>query len=412
MESPAVPLSLARRAGAGEGASKKGLAIMSLDIALEFASANGDVWALGHDGRRERLHPLWLREHSREAVDYDPINHQRLYDPTDLPADLAVTSCRTLDAGAVHLGFSDGALCRLSLEEVATALGWRADPNVPPAPEAWTAATFSGDCRVAWAALDRAEGMLACLDSFFRFGFVILEGTPTEIGALNRIAGRFGTVRPTNFGVLFDVESKPDPEDLAYTGLALAAHTDNPYRKSVPGIQFLHCLANSLPGGDSTLVDGLAVAHRLAAEDPEGSAQLTQTPVEFVYRYGDTLFVHVSPLIELDRDGRIERIRFSTRMDYVSPLPFERLAVHYRARSRMARLLADPEFQIGFRMKPGDAIMMDNYRLLHGRGAFDSGAEGRRHLQGCYIEHDGPDGLYRVLAGKTKAAPLSFSATG
>jgi len=41
--------------------------------------------------------------------------------------------------------------------------------------------------------------------------------------------------------------------------------------------------------------------------------------------------------------------------------------------------------------------MMDNYRLLHGRTAFD-GTQGRRHLQGCYTDHDGVTSLYRQLA--------------
>ena len=52
----------------------------------------------------------------------------------------------------------------------------------------------------------------------------------------------------------------------------------------------------------------------------------------------------------------------------------------------------------------GDArtllLMMDNQRLLHGRTAFQQGGE--RHLQGCYIDHDGPDSRLRVLeAGST-----------
>ena len=37
-----------------------------------------------------------------------------------------------------------------------------------------------------------------------------------------------------------------------------------------------------------------------------------------------------------------------------------------------------------------------SHRLLHGRTSFDP-AEGLRHLQGCYIDIDGPRSLYRVL---------------
>ena len=41
-------------------------------------------------------------------------------------------------------------------------------------------------------------------------------------------------------------------------------------------------------------------------------------------------------------------------------------------------------------------MMMDNYRLLHGRTAYET-KEGNRFLQGCYIDKDGPESLYRYF---------------
>ena len=71
--------------------------------------------------------------------------------------------------------------------------------------------------------------------------------------------GEYPKRSKTNFGELFKVETKPNPSDLAYTDVALASHTDNPYRDPVPGIQYLHCLKNEVSGGLSTLVDGMAI---------------------------------------------------------------------------------------------------------------------------------------------------------
>ena len=48
--------------------------------------------------------------------------------------------------------------------------------------------------------------------------------------------------------------------------------------------------------------------------------------------------------------------------------------------------------------------MFDNCRLLHGRTGFDP-REGLRHLQGCYIDSDGPRSLYRVLRRRRAQAP-------
>ncbi|MGO9933925.1 MAG: hypothetical protein ACLPV8_19230, partial [Steroidobacteraceae bacterium] len=70
------------------------------------------------------------------------------------------------------------------------------------------------------------------------------------------------------------------------------------------------------------------------------------------------------------------------------------------------RLVKDPASETGgafMTMKDNetlsgarDDVMFDNCRLLHGRTGFDP-AQGLRHLQGCYIDIDGPRSLYRVL---------------
>ena len=77
-----------------------------------------------------------------------------------------------------------------------------------------------------------------------------------------------------------------DPVNLAFTGLALSVHTDNPYRDPVPGIQMLHCLENNAEVGDTVLVDGFEAAGRLREEDREAFEILARTWVTFSYRSG------------------------------------------------------------------------------------------------------------------------------
>ena len=79
---------------------------------------------------------------------------------------------------------------------------------------------------------------------------------------LDKIAKLFGFIRETNYGKWFDVKSKSNAVNLAYTNLALKAHTDNPYRNPVPTMQILHCLKSSTKGGDSIVVDGFNAALR------------------------------------------------------------------------------------------------------------------------------------------------------
>ena len=61
------------------------------------------------------------------------------------------------------------------------------------------------------------------------------------------------------------------------------------------------------------------------------------------------------------------------------------------------------------RLAPGDCVIFDNTRILHGRTAFADGggtggaSTGRRHLQGCYADLDGLASAVAVLARDRRA---------
>ena len=67
------------------------------------------------------------------------------------------------------------------------------------------------------------------------------------------------------------------------------------------------------------------------------------------------------------------------------------LIYHYKARKKISDLYNSDKFKIEFKLMPGDLLMMDNYRLLHGRTAYNPN-EGKRYLQGCYIDYDSREG--------------------
>ena len=98
-----------------------------------------------------------------------------------------------------------------------------------------------------------------------------------------QVVDLFGYVRETNYGRHFEVRTEVNPTNLAYTGLGLQAHTDNPYRDPVPTLQVLYCLESSAAGGDNMVVDGFRVAERLRAENPEWFDVLTRYCARFEY---------------------------------------------------------------------------------------------------------------------------------
>ena len=83
----------------------------------------------------------------------------------------------------------------------------------------------------------------ACNGSIVVDGWHCLpEGVPVTEDAIFAAMAIVGRVAETNYGLVFDVRSVAQPENLAYSDLGLGLHTDNPYREPVPGFQALHVL--------------------------------------------------------------------------------------------------------------------------------------------------------------------------
>lgn len=135
----------------------------------------------------------------------------------------------------------------------------------------------------------------------------------------------------------------------------------------------MHCSAPAPSGGDSVLVDGYALADRLATDDPGLHAFLTGTDVDFFgSRVNPPRGVPNTPLlrrmIEHTRGGR-RAVRAS---DYALPVPREpQWDEHLGRIEEYADLLATAfEAAPRFRLDAGDLLILDNYRFLHGRDAF------------------------------------------
>jgi gamma-butyrobetaine dioxygenase len=358
-------------------------------------------------GRHADLHPNWLRDQSQEPGQVETTNRQRLFTPSDIADGLTVTSCR-LDGEHLVVGFSDQHVARIRTELIELRLGWLFDEEQPPAPEPWTTPLerfpYVDWNEIGWSLDDEdTDAVIEFLSAFYRHGYVVLRNTPTVEGTLRRITDRLGYIVGNNFGWIFDVRAEPNPTDLAYTSIELLAHTDQPYRRPVPGIQLLHCLRNEAPGGDSTLVDGLAAADALLAEHPDLHAALVETEVEFRYDMGTDTVVNRGHILTYDRHGRYRQVCFNTKLDSPVLRPGLDLDAFYAGRRWLAEWLNDPAHQVTFRLEPGDVMFMDNHRALHGRTRFDS-SQGHRHLQGGYIEHDGPDTMYRLAVRRRRAS--------
>ena len=333
---------------------------------------------------------LWLRDNVRE--DRDPHSGQRLIDVADLPAGPRIRAVRATE-GRILIEWEDEARgASFELEWLAA----QAAGGAARAPERerrlWLeGARLDAQRDFAWldsgAVRDDASRRLEWLTRLLRDGIAFLRRVPCEPQAILRAVAPLGRVAETNYGLLFDVRSVAQPENLAYSDLGLGLHTDNPYREPVPGFQALHALATSPEGGDSLFADGLALAAHLRDTAPGDFALLTATPVPFHYRSADADLYAERPLIQLSCTGEISAVHYNNRSIAPLRIAAREAAAFYAAYRRFAALLREPRFQLRLKLADGDLVVFDNQRTLHGRTAFTS-AKYPRHLQGCYLTRD------------------------
>ena len=62
----------------------------------------------------------------------------------------------------------------------------------------------------------------------------------------------------------------------------------------------------------------------------------------------------------------------------------------------------DPANLVTKKMDAGDMVVFDNWRVLHGRSAFQVTSEGGRHLEGCFIDWDEAASRMRAIEEKHK----------
>lgn len=341
------------------------------------------------------FHPIWLREQSREIGARDQKIGQRVFDAWRLPLDLRIADA-ALDGDRVVATFSDGHRAVYPLSFLSRESRSAVPDDLVGEPRIWDAATAPSP-RLRWSeviASDRA--VLDLADALAVHGFCILNDGPTGMDDAEAIANRFGPIRRTNWGGVADVRVMADAVDLSQTNRELEPHADNPYRLPAPGYILLHCLRNDAEGGESTLVDGFRVAETLRRDDPVAFEILTATATRFRYVDPDTVLEHYGPLIELAPDATVRRLRFNNRTEEPPALPADRLSAYYAARQRYAALLHAPENTLVFKLEPGQLLMIDNYRLLHGRRGYTL-ETGGRHMRQGYLDRDCVASRQKVL---------------
>lgn len=364
------------------------------------------------DESTNRFHHLWLRDNCSCSDCVAEVTREQTFEILDVPVDIRPVTAEVSLSGDLNIGWPGGHRSTFDA-------GWLREHTYDHS-EIVSSEMVSGHTksRVVWdsktfdapptfeadAVLTDDAALYDWLVALQTYGCSRVRGLPPDPDVVGVLAARIGVVRHSNFGVVWDVKSEPDPISNANTSLRLPPHTDLPTREYQPGVQLLHCLVNDATGGDSVLVDGLRIAEILARESPSHFTTLTTVPWNWANRSKTSDYRWASPLIVLDVRGQVSEVRVGNWLR--APLvdaEFERVEEAYEAYRHLFEITYRPELVVRFRLEPGDCMVFDNRRVLHARTAFDP-VSGPRFLRGCYTEREEVESRIRVLQRARNAA--------
>ena len=346
--------------------------------------------AVDISGTVSRFHYFWLRDN---CPDCRSRNGQKLHETNCLDVHVHPTSIEHSD-DVLTIAWSDGTQSAFPVSFLTT---WAYD-NVDCSVRAITLWNSDVADQVQRHNYDDVCSNPNTLKSWLRdvatLGFGLLQNVPPVEKKIFDVVDLFGFVRDTNYGRLFEVRAEENASNLAFTPQPLSVHTDNPYRDPCPSLQLLHCLVQAEQGGLTALSDGFFAADKLRLESPDEFDLLTTHEVAFHYESETAILDNRDKIISLNSDGSVRKIRINNRSIAPLQLPFDIVESYYRALSAFRSILESEASQYRFLMQPGDLVLLDNERVLHGRAGE---SVGERHLQGCYADRDGLLSTLKVL---------------
>ncbi len=340
---------------------------------------------------------IWLRDNDPDG--FHPDTKERVFDLTSVPLDVHPVSFSIADDDLVVTWPQKQQPSVYSFAWLRRHQpGRRRDDPATVGRELWNADTLRRLPRFdASRCAASAEVLYDALRTIKRLGIVIVDGLEDSLDASHAFGELVGFRRRTNFGDMFNVASKPDPNNLAYTSLPLPLHTDLPNQELIPGYQLLHCFRNRAQGGESVFADGFQVCEDLRNEAPDDYEILKRVPLPWRFHDRNHDIRRHRPIISEREDGTPDYFVFNAHIADIPDMEADVLYRFYSVYQRLMRRIRKPRYAVHHLLAEGEMVVFDNARVLHGRTAFDAGS-GERHLRGYYIERNEVDSRIRVLA--------------
>ncbi|POS86425.1 hypothetical protein EPUL_003498 [Erysiphe pulchra] len=333
----------------------------------------------------------------------DPHSGQKNFKTTDIPLNIEVGNIE-LREDSLHVKWINDIPGFQSHRSIIPLKSLRAmpddswNPHQDTSPSTWDARTMQQvmpNIRFDFTQyISGSKTFHEAIRSIKRWGIVFLTGVPECEEAVEKIASLVGPLRNTFYGKTWDVVSVNQAKNVAYTNKYLGLHQDLLYMENPPGLQLLHCLKNNCNGGESLFCDAFKVAGQLSASDYD---ILSREKIHYHYEKAGESYQRSHPVLEVEPEDQKDKdgLQMPSAVNYSPPFqaPFasnfhnSNFKDFVRSLGRFVQGVESPKNVIKYKMVPGECVIFNNRRILHGRESFEVQA-GERWLKGCYLDSD------------------------
>ena len=345
-----------------------------------------------NDNKFETFPNIWLRDHIKNKENWDFKTNQRITYTANLDINIKVKKAKLLKKGKfIEILWSDENkptkysyefLKKNSLKKEET----KSDIQF------WKDKDIKNQIFINYKQLQTKVGFKNLLKKIHIYGFAVVRNCSKNLNSVEYIAKKIGYVRNSIFGGLWTFESNNKKADSAYSIQELRPHTDSTYSNDAPGLQLLLCCKYDAKGGDSIMVDGFKLANEIKQKYKKHFKTLTNTKVKGSY-IGDGVRLEAKrPIIKLNEKNNFDQISFNN----YDRAPFretnQKTINFYKAIKVFDTMANQKQYQWRHILKPGELLIFNNWRVMHGRGAFS----GTRKMAGCYINKEDFDSCCRM----------------
>jgi alpha-ketoglutarate-dependent taurine dioxygenase len=242
-------------------------------------------------------------------------------------------------------------------------------------------------------------------DHVITHGYAVIEAWDAEPATLLDISEHFGRIQSHVradasgiVGISADAAQNREWQDFRseYIGTSseeFLPHTDGSYLHGLvrdagtyvelfpPKMLVLQCTQNASVGGGSVLIDGQQVYRDMALAHP-GHLEALSRKGCVTYCRDDQIALNCAVFETLDDATVMLRFRYDSAA-YVADWALD--AFH----TLQADYFANPRYQSHLKLAKGQILLIDNYRMLHGRDAFSTGpTEQKRSLHRIWLARD------------------------